>query len=48
MTNRETCERLRDILNDIDEEDTHALYYVAKGIESLVSDIEKETENDEL
>ena len=44
MTKSEICERLKDILNDIDEEDTHALYYVAKGIESLISDIEKETD----
>lgn len=44
MTKREICERLKDILNDIDEEDTHALYYVAKDIERLVSDLEKETD----
>jgi hypothetical protein len=44
MTKGEICERLKDILNDIDEEDTHALYYVAKDIESLISDIEKETD----
>ena len=44
MTNHEICERLKEILNDIDETDTHALYYMAKDIEALVSDIEKDAD----
>ena len=44
MTTREICERLKDILNDIYyEEDIHAIY-VVRVIESLISDIEKETD----